>query len=83
MTRVKSVFPCEAVVVQCGADGLTEDTMNSFNLSHLALAKCVCTLLTWRLPTILLGGGQSCDHIDDCVVVKCREQCCEVSRAVL
>ena len=57
MARVKAVFPCQAVVVQCGADGLSEDSMKSFNLTHLALAKCVCTLLSWKLPTMLLGGG--------------------------
>jgi len=57
MKMVKTAFPCEALVVQCGADGLAEDPMASFNLTHIGLAKCVCYLLAWRLPTLLLGGG--------------------------
>ena len=54
---VKEKFSPEAVVLQCGADGLSEDHMASFNLTHIGLAKCVCFVLAWGLPTLLLGGG--------------------------
>jgi histone deacetylase 8 len=46
-----------AVVVQCGADGLAGDPRGGFNLSPAALAAAVGTVLDWRLPTLLLGGG--------------------------
>ncbi|GFR66354.1 histone deacetylase [Elysia marginata] len=57
MKVVKEKFSPEAVVLQCGADGLSEDHMASFNLTHVGLAKCVCFVLAWNLPTLLLGGG--------------------------
>ncbi|KAH9499073.1 Histone deacetylase 8 [Bulinus truncatus] len=57
MKQVKEKFAPDAVVMQCGADTLSDDPMVSFNLTHLALAKCVCYILTWNLPTVLLGGG--------------------------
>ncbi|RUS77621.1 hypothetical protein EGW08_014621 [Elysia chlorotica] len=57
MKMIKDKFSPEAVVLQCGADGLSEDRMASFNLTHLGIAKCVCFMLTWNLPTLLLGGG--------------------------
>ncbi|XP_012936369.1 histone deacetylase 8 isoform X2 [Aplysia californica] len=57
MKTVQEKFPGQAVVVQCGADSLSDDPMASFNLTHVGLAKCVCFLLSWNLPTLLLGGG--------------------------
>ncbi|CAL1542696.1 unnamed protein product [Lymnaea stagnalis] len=57
MKLVKEKFEAQALVIQCGADSLSEDTMASFNLTHLGIARSVCFLLTWNLPTIILGGG--------------------------
>lgn len=57
MKKVREKFAPEAVVLQCGADGLSEDPMASFNLTHIGLAKCVCFVLAWNLPTLMLGGG--------------------------
>ncbi|GFO31841.1 histone deacetylase, partial [Plakobranchus ocellatus] len=57
MKMVKEKFSPEAIVLQCGADGLSEDHMASFNLTQVGLAKCVCFMLAWGLPTLLLGGG--------------------------
>ncbi|XP_064610277.1 histone deacetylase 8-like [Liolophura sinensis] len=55
--KVREVFSPEAVVCQCGADGLAGDPMNSFNLTHLSLGRCVYSLLKWNVPLLLLGGG--------------------------
>ncbi|XP_053397773.1 histone deacetylase 8-like [Mercenaria mercenaria] len=57
LVKVKDKFDPEAVVCQCGADGLAGDPMESFNLTSLSLGKCVYTLLSWKLPVLLLGGG--------------------------
>uniref|UniRef100_A0A2C9JYC4 Histone deacetylase n=1 Tax=Biomphalaria glabrata TaxID=6526 RepID=A0A2C9JYC4_BIOGL len=57
MKQVKDRFLPDAIVMQCGADTLSEDPMTSFNLTHFGIAKCVCYMLTWNLPTVLLGGG--------------------------
>ncbi|VDL98977.1 unnamed protein product [Schistocephalus solidus] len=48
------------IVVQCGADGLTSDPHRVFNLSvdqNCAHAGAVRQVLSWGLPTLLLGGG--------------------------
>lgn len=55
---MKEKFDPEAVVCQCGADGLAGDPNESFNLTPLSLGKCVYTLLSWKLPILLLGGGK-------------------------
>ncbi|XP_033741385.1 histone deacetylase 8-like isoform X2 [Pecten maximus] len=55
--KVHSMFQPEAVVCQCGADGLAGDPMDSFNLTQLSLGRCVYYMLDWALPTLLLGGG--------------------------
>ncbi|XP_021344195.1 histone deacetylase 8-like, partial [Mizuhopecten yessoensis] len=55
--KVRTVFRPEAIVCQCGADGLVGDPMDSFNLTPLSLGRCVYFLLDWALPTLLLGGG--------------------------
>ncbi|XP_060065441.1 histone deacetylase 8-like [Ylistrum balloti] len=55
--KVRSMFKPEAVVCQCGADGLAGDPMDSFNLTPRSLGRCVYFILDWSLPTLLLGGG--------------------------
>ncbi|XP_041354298.1 histone deacetylase 8-like [Gigantopelta aegis] len=57
MTRIREVFCPDAVVCQCGADGLAGDPMESFSLTHLGLGRSVQLLLDWNLPLLLLGGG--------------------------
>ncbi|XP_067674880.1 histone deacetylase 8-like [Haliotis asinina] len=57
MTKVKEKFRPEAVVCQCGADGIAGDPMESFNLTPLGLGRCVYTLQSWKVPLLLLGGG--------------------------
>ena len=58
MAEVRDRFEPEAVVVQCGADGLHGDPMQSFNLTVQGLGNCVSFILDWHLPTLLLGGGR-------------------------
>ncbi|XP_052245189.1 histone deacetylase 8-like isoform X3 [Dreissena polymorpha] len=57
LLKVRDRFNPEAVVCQCGADGLTGDPNGAFNLTPNALGKCVYTLLSWKRPLLLLGGG--------------------------
>lgn len=57
---VQPLYQCwdpEVVVVQCGVDGLAEDPMNIWNLSTSAYVRAIQTVLSWRKPTVLLGGG--------------------------
>ncbi|GAA6061488.1 hypothetical protein JCM10212_002567 [Sporobolomyces blumeae] len=54
---VRDAYGPDAVVVQCGVDGLAGDPCKEWNLSLASLAKCVGAVLDWDLPTLLLGGG--------------------------
>ncbi|XP_052810380.1 histone deacetylase 8-like isoform X2 [Mya arenaria] len=56
LVKVKEQYQPDVVVCQCGADGLAGDPMESFNLTPFALGKCLYTLLSWKLPLLLLGG---------------------------
>ncbi len=58
ISEVKSVYDPQVIVCQCGADGLSEDPMNSFNLTLHGIKECVRRLLAWKLPILLLGGGE-------------------------
>ena len=55
--QVKQCYCPSAVVVQCGADTLADDPMQSFNMTPSGLAKCIHHITSWKLPTLLLGGG--------------------------
>ena len=53
-----SIYQPEAIVMQCGCDGLAGDTMKcSWNLDIQTIGKCVERVLQFDKPTILLGGG--------------------------
>ncbi|KAL1138657.1 hypothetical protein AAG570_008719 [Ranatra chinensis] len=54
---VKKGFPPDAIVVQCGADGLAGDPLGGFNLTPKAYGHCVKTLMDFKKPTLILGGG--------------------------
>ncbi|XP_066252239.1 histone deacetylase 8-like isoform X1 [Euwallacea similis] len=64
-TRVfKQLFPVvldsfkpNAIVLQCGADGLNGDHVGECNLTLKGLGNCVKSVLNCNLPTLLLGGG--------------------------
>ncbi|KAG5852133.1 hypothetical protein ANANG_G00059210 [Anguilla anguilla] len=55
--EVRALFNPEAVVMQLGADTMAGDPMCSFNMTPVGVGKCLCYVLKWDLPTLLLGGG--------------------------
>lgn len=56
--EIKRCYKPNAVVLQCGADCLTKDPIGSFNLTSTSLGHCVKDVLTWNIPTLVLGGGK-------------------------
>uniref|UniRef100_A0A6P8I495 Histone deacetylase n=1 Tax=Actinia tenebrosa TaxID=6105 RepID=A0A6P8I495_ACTTE len=57
MAKVQSKYKPDAIVCQCGVDTLAGDPMASFNLTQFGVGRCVKNLLSWGIPTLLLGGG--------------------------
>lgn len=57
VSEVKDRYRPDAVVLQCGADCLTGDPVGNFNLTPSALGYCVRNVLSWKIPTLVLGGG--------------------------
>ena len=57
MDMVQTSYEPDAVVCQCGADGLSGDPHQCFNLSHDVYVRCVQYLRGWKRPLLLLGGG--------------------------
>ncbi|GAA5915983.1 uncharacterized protein JCM6883_006241 [Sporobolomyces salmoneus] len=55
--NVRESFGPDAVVVQCGVDGLNGDPCKEWNLSLSDYGQCITSILEWNLPTLLLGGG--------------------------
>ncbi len=55
-------YEFKAIVMQCGADSLYGDPIEStdpFNLTVDGYCRCVQLILDSRIPTIFLGGGKS------------------------
>ncbi|KAK9471550.1 histone deacetylase [Dipodascopsis tothii] len=50
-------FDPQAVVVQCGADGLARDPCREWNLSVRGLGDAILQVVDAGRPTLLLGGG--------------------------
>ncbi|KZS14791.1 Histone deacetylase 8 [Daphnia magna] len=50
-------FRPEAIVCQCGADGLANDPLGTFNLTSDAYARCTAVIQGYGLPSLYLGGG--------------------------
>ena len=57
VSPVLAAFRPDAVVCQCGADGLAGDPLGTFSLTPAGLGRCLTRLLAARRPTLLLGGG--------------------------
>lgn len=55
---MKSYQP-NAIIMQCGADGLAGDKLGGFNLTVKSYAYCVKYILSLCKPTLLLGGGNN------------------------
>ena len=45
------------MVLQCGADCLVGDPLGGFNLTPAAICDCVERVVSYNLPTLILGGG--------------------------
>ncbi|KAJ1825780.1 Histone deacetylase 8 [Coemansia sp. RSA 2599] len=60
-SRISSIlvpkFGPEAVVLQCGCDGLAGDPHKIFNLTPDAFVECLKLAVAWNKPLMLLGGG--------------------------
>ena len=48
----------QCLLMQCGADLLAGDPLGEFNLTPRGATGCVADLLQWKLPTVVMGGGQ-------------------------
>ncbi|KAK2140531.1 hypothetical protein LSH36_1323g00026 [Paralvinella palmiformis] len=64
ISAVQNQFQPEVVVCQCGADGLINDPMDSFNLTCHSYVQCVLYLMKWGLPLLILGGEVDIDRVE-------------------
>ena len=53
-----SKYKPNAIVLQCGADGLTGDKLGGFNLTPELYGYCLRKVLDFKKPTLILGGGE-------------------------
>eukprot|EP00770_Monocercomonoides_exilis_P007042 MONOS_7005.1-p1 / transcript=MONOS_7005.1 / gene=MONOS_7005 / organism=Monocercomonoides_exilis_PA203 / gene_product=histone deacetylase Rpd3 / transcript_product=histone deacetylase Rpd3 / location=Mono_scaffold00230:74257-77358(-) / protein_length=846 / sequence_SO=supercontig / SO=protein_coding / is_pseudo=false len=57
IAKAMDVYRPTAVVLQCGADSLTQDRLGCFNLTLRGHGECVEFVKSFGLPLLLLGGG--------------------------
>lgn len=57
LNKIKDVYKPDIVICQMGADTLSGDPMNGFNLTQKGIGNCLSSLLDFKLPSIILGGG--------------------------
>lgn len=57
ISRIMETFRPSAIALQCGADSLSGDRLGCFNLTHKGHSECVKHILSFDLPTLVLGGG--------------------------
>lgn len=57
MANLITNYKPQVLVVQCGADGLSGDRMNSFNLTLDSYEQSIKRILATNIPVIFLGGG--------------------------
>ncbi|EMR10304.1 hypothetical protein PNEG_01563 [Pneumocystis murina B123] len=50
-------FNPDVIVIQCGCDGLFEDTYKEWNLTSQAYVLCLENILKWKKKLLILGGG--------------------------
>ena len=68
LAEVRERYQPQCLVLQCGADLLTGDPLGEFNLTPQGTGRCVELLLQWRLPTIMMGGGEYILSLSVCVL---------------
>lgn len=47
----------DAIILQCGVDGICNDPLGGFNLTNESFVKCTAHVLSLNKPTLILGGG--------------------------
>jgi len=57
LSEVIYSFKPDAIVLQCGADSLSNDPLGGFNLTPCGIAKCISKVMQFSRPTLVLGGG--------------------------
>ena len=57
LPKIHNFYRPHAIVVQCGADGLVHDPMDSFNLTGKSYVHAIGIILGWKLPLLVVGGG--------------------------
>lgn len=55
--KVMDSFRPSAIVLQCGADSLSNDCIGGFNMTVKGHAECVSFVKSFGVPTLVLGGG--------------------------
>lgn len=55
--KVFENYQPSAVVLQCGADSLAHDPIGQFNLTLKGHGECVKFVKSFKVPTLVLGGG--------------------------
>ncbi|KAF9902784.1 Histone deacetylase 8 [Linnemannia zychae] len=50
-------FSPDAVVLQCGVDGMTGDPLGKWNLTINGYSDCLKKVMAWKKPLLVLGGG--------------------------
>jgi histone deacetylase 1/2 len=59
MGRCMSSYRPDVVVIQCGADSLSNDKLGHLNLSIKGHGEAIKYMFGYATPVILLGGGGS------------------------
>eukprot|EP00736_Rhodelphis_marinus_P006220 Rmarinus@m.17449 len=57
MTKVMETYRPGVIVLQCGADSLTQDRLGCFNVSTKGHGECVRFMKSFGVPMLVLGGG--------------------------
>merc|ERR1719433_34533 len=57
ISKVMESYQPGAIVLQCGADSLTDDRLGCFNLTLDGHGECVKYVKSFNIPLLVLGGG--------------------------
>ncbi|KAA6402129.1 MAG: putative Histone deacetylase 1 [Streblomastix strix] len=57
VAKAVQVYQPTAIVMQCGADSLTQDRLGCFNLTLVGHGSCIEFVRQFELPLLILGGG--------------------------
>ena len=57
-SEIVGSFDPDIIVCVCGADVLTTDPHQGFNIGTEAYNSCVKSVLSTQIPTVFLGGGK-------------------------